>query len=352
LTRKGSQDDLMILDVHIEERPHLGSFQFGIAYSEYEGMVGQIAVSRENLFGRGQTLGVSMYKGGRSKSLSLRFGEPWLFDKDISGSITVYGSKREYYEYTTESMGGALGVGFPLEAWGLGDLTRGSVRISYDNSDIDEIEETAARVIREMAGKNVTNSIALGIGRDSRDRPLFTSKGSVNSFSIETAGGFLGGDVAFNKYQVKTEWYFPLFWSTVFMVRGTAGLIKPKGQTKVPVFQKYILGGPGSVRGFDEYSISPRDPVTGDRVRGEKMMYYNFEYRIPIREKEMYGVVFFDAGNVWTEEQDYDFTGMRMAVGVGVMWDSPMGPLSIYFGKKLDPHSDESSSELQMGQSL
>jgi outer membrane protein insertion porin family len=349
VTRKGSEDDLMILDVHIEEKPHLGSLQFGVAYSDYEGLVGQVAVTRENLFGRGQSLGVSMYRGDRSKSLSLRFAEPWLCDKDISGSISVYGSKLEYYEYTTKSVGGALGVGFPLEAWGLGDLTRGSVRISHDNSDISDIEVIAAYVIKEMAGKNVTNSIAFGIGRDSRDRPLFTNKGSVNSFSIETAGGFLGGDVGFNKYQVSTEWYFPLPWSTVFVAKGTAGLIKRKEGNKLPVFQKYILGGPGSVRGFDEYSISPRDPVSGDRIRGEKMMFYNFEYRIPIREREMVGVVFFDAGNVWTEEQNYDFTDMRMAVGVGVMWDSPMGPLSIFFGKKLDPHRDESSSELQMG---
>ncbi len=350
LTRKGSQDDLMILDVDVEERPHLGSFNFGVAYSEYEGLVGQFAVTRENLFGRGQSLSLSVYRGGASRSLSLRFAEPWLFDKDISGSITVYGSNREYYEYTAKSVGGALGVGFPLEAWGLGDLTRGSVRVSHDSSDISDIGGTASRVIQEMAGKNVTNSIAFGIGRDSRDRPLFTSKGSVNSFSIETAGGFLGGDVAFNRFQVSAEWYFPLFWSTVFMARGTAGLIKPKGETKLPVFQKYILGGPGSVRGFDDYSISPRDPVTGDRIRGEKMMYYNFEYRIPIRKGEMVGVVFLDAGNVWTEEQNYDFTGMRMAVGVGVMWDSPMGPMSIYFGRKLDPHKGESTGELQMGQ--
>ncbi len=350
LTRKGSQDDLMVLDVHVEERPTLGSFNFGVAYSEYEGIVGQFAVTRENLFGRGQSLSAAIYSGDRSKSLSLGFGEPWLFDKDISGSIMVYGSKMKYYEYTTQSMGGALGVGFPLEAWGLGDLTRGSVRISHDSSDIAEIAGTAAYVIKEMAGKNVTNSIVLGIGRDSRNRPLFTNKGSVNSFSIETAGGFLGGDVAFNRYQVSTEWYFPLFWSTVFMARGTAGLIKPKGKTKLPVFQKYILGGPGSVRGFDDYSITPRDPVTGDRIRGEKMMCYNFEYRIPVREGEMVGVVFFDAGNVWTEEQNYDFTDMRMAAGVGVMWDAPMmGPLSVYLGMKLDPHEGESTSELQMG---
>jgi outer membrane protein insertion porin family len=206
--------------------------------------------------------------------------------------------------------------------------------------------------IKEMEGKNVTNSITLGISRISWDRPWLPSKGSYNGFSVETAGGFLGGDVGYNKYQLRTEWYFPLFWSTVFVAKGNAGLIKRKGQEKLPVFKKYILGGVGTVRGFDDYSISPRDPISGDRIRGEKMMFYNFEYRFPLgKEKGITGLVFFDAGNVWTEEEDFDFTGMRMSVGVGGMWVTPMlGRMSIFYGRKLNPHTNESAGEIQFSQ--
>jgi outer membrane protein insertion porin family len=255
----------------------------------------------------------------------------------------------EYYEYTTQSIGAAMGIGFPLESWGLGDLTRGSVRLSYEASDIQDVASSAAMVIREMEGKNITNSITLGISRISWDKPWLPTKGSLNSFSFETAGGILGGEVGYNKYMLRTEWYFPLFWSTVFVVKGNVGLIERKRQEKLPVFKKFILGGVGSVRGFDDYSISPRDPVSGDRIRGEKMMFYNFEYRVPLsKERGIVGLVFFDAGNVWTEEENFDFKGMRMAVGVGGMWWTPMmGQMSIFYGRKLDPHSNESTGEIQ-----
>jgi outer membrane protein insertion porin family len=348
-TRNGSQDDRIILDVHVEESYQTGSFSFGIAYSDYEGLVGQASVSRENLFGRGQRLSTSVNWGSRSRSAMINFTEPWLFDKDISGSFTGYFTDYEYYEYTTESFGIAVGMGFPLESWGLGDLVRGSVRLGHDNSNIYDVAPFAASVIREMEGKNITNSVTLGISRISWDKPWLPSKGSLNSFSVETAGGILGGDVGYNKFDLRTEWYFPLFWGTVFVAKGNVGLIKRKKQETLPVFKKYILGGPGSVRGFDDYSITPRDPVTGDRIRGEKMMFYNFEFQFPLsKEQGITGLVFFDAGNVWTAEQDYDFRDMRMAVGVGGKWYTPMlGQMSIFYGRKLNPHTNESSGEIQ-----
>ncbi len=348
-TRKGSQDDLIILDVNVEESYRTGSWGLGVAWSDYEGFVGNANISVENLFGRGQQLSTSVYWGSRSKSASIQFTEPWLYDRDISGSIMTFLTEYKYYEYTSKSIGGAVGLGFPLESWGLGDLTRGSVRFLHESSDIQDISGIASMVIKEMEGKNTTNGITLGISRISWDNPWLPTKGSYNSFSVESTGGILGGDVGYNKYMLRTEWYFPLFWSTVFVAKGNVGLIKRKGQEKLPVFKKFILGGVGSVRGFDDYSISPRDPVTGDRIRGEKMMCYNFEWRFPLGKKHgVTGLVFFDAGNVWTEDENYDFTGMRMSVGVGGMWWTPMmGQMSIYYGRKLDPHMHESAGEIQ-----
>jgi outer membrane protein insertion porin family len=348
-TENGSQDDLIVLDVSVEESYKTGSFTFGIAYSDYEGLVGHASISRENLFGRGQSIGTSVYWGDLSKNVTIQFTEPWLFDKDISGTVMGYLQEYEYYEYTMESYGLAVGMGFPLESWGLGDLTRGSIRLGHDASDIYDVAPSAAKVIRDMQGRNTTNSITLAISRISWDQPWLPTKGSANSFSFETAGGILGGEVGYNKFDLRTEWYFPLFWGTVFVAKGDVGLIKRKGQEALPVFKKYILGGPGSVRGFDDYSISPRDPVSGDRIRGEKMMFYNFEYRFPLsKEQGITGLVFFDTGNVWTIEENYDFRDMRMAVGVGGMWYTPMlGRMSIFYGRKLDPHTNESAGEIQ-----
>ncbi|HDZ23412.1 MAG TPA: outer membrane protein assembly factor BamA, partial [Desulfobacteraceae bacterium] len=99
------------------------------------------------------------------------------------------------------------------------------------------------------------------------------------------------------------------------------------------------------VRGFDYASISPRDPATGDKIGGEKMMVYNLEYRFPLqKEQGVVGVVFFDAGNVFEKEDDWTFSGIRRSVGAGIRWYSPVGPLRLEYGKNLDPRDDEPSS--------
>ncbi|UCF57088.1 MAG: outer membrane protein assembly factor BamA, partial [Deltaproteobacteria bacterium] len=300
-TKKGSQDDLMVLNVNVKERP-TGSFSFGGGYSTFENAIATFQISQNNLFGRGQKLAGAAYIGSRTQNFDVRFTEPWLYDKPISGTINLINWEREYDEFIRDSVGGSLGFGFPLELLGLDEFTRGSVEYTYDDADIYDVEETAAIEIKEMEGKNVTSSVSLGIRRDSKDKPFLTTRGSVNSFTFETSGGILGGDVGFNKYVFKTAWFFPLPWSTVLMAQGRWGLINQKADEKLPVYQKFRIGGINTVRGFDDFDISPRDPETGDRIGGEKMMVYNLEYRFPLlKEQGLMGLVFFDAGNVFTD---------------------------------------------------
>lgn len=342
-TKKGSQDDLMILNINVKERP-TGSFSIGAGYSSFENAIGMFQVAQNNLFGYGQKLAAAARFGSRTTNFDIKFTEPWLMDRPISSSIGLYKFKREYYEYTKDSIGGALGFGFPI---GIDvDYTRGSIRYEYDDAEISNIQEGAATAIKEMQGTNVTSSITLGIKRDSKDRPWNTTKGSVNSMSFEYAGGPFGGDVYFNKYLARSAWYFPLPWKTVFMAQGRWGYMKRRSGGKLPIYQKFRLGGINSVRGFDYSSISPKDPATGDRIGGEKMMVYNFEYRFPlIKEQGVVGLVFFDAGNVFTKDENYTFSGIRRSAGTGIRWYSPIGPLRLEYGKNLDQQAGESSGE-------
>lgn len=343
-TQKGSRDDLMVLNINVKERP-TGSFILGAGFSSFEGAIGMFQVAQNNLFGYGQKLSASARLGGRTQQFDIRFTEPWLLDKPLSAGIDIYKWERQYDEYTKDSLGGALRFGFPL---GLDEFTRGRVRYAYDEADIFDIEEDAAVAIRDMKGKNLTSSITLGINRNSKDRPWHTTKGSVNSISFEYAGSPLGGDVTFNKYLATSAWYFPLPWKTVFLAQGRWGYVKKRSGGKLPIYQKFRTGGINTVRGFDFGSISPKDPATGDRIGGEKMMIYNLEYRFPlIKEQGVVGLVFFDAGNVYTKDESYAFSGIRRSAGCGIRWYSPIGPLRLEYGKKLDQKEDESSGEYE-----
>ena len=354
-TKKGSQDDLMVLDLKVKEQP-TGSFSFGVGYSQFESAIGNFSVSENNLFGRGQKLVGSAMIGGRTQNIDIRFTEPWLFDKPLSGTFTVYNWEREYDEYTVDSLGAGFRFGFPLLSIGLDEYTRGSVGYSYDSADISDIAETASAEIKEMAGKNVTSSFSLGISRDSTDRPFLTTEGSINSLNFESAGGILGGDVGFNKVVARSAWYFPLFWKTVFLVQGRGGYIDEKSGEKLPVYHKFRIGGINSVRGFEAFSISPRDPATvdlatgypGDPIGGNQMLIFNTEYRFPLlKEQGIFGLVFFDAGNVFTDDPDaITVSGLRTGAGGGIRWYSPVGPLRVEYGVNLQPEPWESASEV------
>ncbi|MCG2778072.1 MAG: outer membrane protein assembly factor BamA, partial [Desulfobacterales bacterium] len=319
-TKKGSTEDLMVLDVNVKERS-TGQFSIGAGYSSEDSAFGVFQISQNNLFGRGQRLQASAKIGGISRAFDISFLEPWLFDKPVSGGIDVYNRSREYNEYTRDALGGDLLFGFPLP---IDEFTRGTVKYGYDDTDISKVPEDAALEIKEMEGQNVTSSMTFAITRDSRDKLWDTSKGSYNRLRFEYAGGVLGGDIGFNKYIAKTGWYFPLFWDTVFLVNGTWGFVVQRTGEELPVYQKFSIGGIQTVRGFEYESISPRDPETGDRIGGEKMMYYNVEFRFPLaKEQGVVGVVFFDAGNVFTKDETYTFNGIRTSAGGGIRWYSP-----------------------------
>ncbi|MCP4683475.1 MAG: outer membrane protein assembly factor BamA [Desulfobacterales bacterium] len=357
-TKKGSSDDLMILDVNVKEQ-RTGSFSVGAGYSGEDGAFAMFQISQNNLFGRGQKLQGSAKLGGRTTQTDVKFIEPWLFDTPISFSFDIYKFERDYEDlystdnddyddYTRDGKGTRISFGYPLTK---NRLTRATVRYGLDHSDISGVPDDASEEVREMEGQNVTSSITLGISRDSRDEPWNTHKGSLNSFSVEYAGGVLGGDVYFTKYRLRSAWYFPLFWNTVFLAAGNCGYVQKSSGGKLPIYQKFQLGGMSSVRGFDYGDISPRDEATGDRVGGEKMMYFNFEYRFPLlTEQGIVGLVFFDAGNVLTdadntlpEDDSFAFDDLRKSVGGGIRWYSPMGPLRLEYGKNLDPQEGEKS---------
>ncbi len=133
----------------------------------------------------------------------------------------------------------------------------------------------------------------------------------------------------------------------MFVAQARGGLINQKSGEKLPVYQKFRIGGINTVRGFGAFSISPKDAQTGDVVGGTEMLIFNVEYRFPLLvEQGIVGLVFFDAGNVFTDDPNtVSVSGLRTGAGGGIRWFSPVGPLRVEYGFNLDPLPDESSSE-------
>ncbi|MDY7034491.1 MAG: outer membrane protein assembly factor BamA [Thermodesulfobacteriota bacterium] len=339
-TERGSLDDKLNLNIKVKERP-TGAVSAGFGYSSIDHLFGMLQVSESNLFGRGQKLSFVAKLGGSSHTYNLGFTEPWFLDTRVSAGFDIYDASREYTDYTKEVQGGDIRFGFPTP----GEYTRLYLTYRYEDVFITDVSDSASEVIRDEEGTSVTSSITTTLLRDSRDSTIFPSKGSKNSISIEYAGGVLGGTNYFTKYIGSTTWYFPLFWDTVFMTRSVIGYVHGNEGRDVPLFERFFLGGIYTIRGFETYSIGPTDPETGDVIGGDKELIFNVEYIFPlVKDAGINGVIFFDAGNAFDDDEDFDLRDLRRSVGAGIRWYSPMGPLRLEWGYNLKPKPDEKQS--------
>ncbi|MDD2904149.1 MAG: BamA/TamA family outer membrane protein [Syntrophales bacterium] len=297
-----------------------------------------VEISHNNLFGRGQQIKAQGIIGAISTRFRLSFTEPYLFDRPLSAGFDAFIWEREYTEYTRKSRGGDVRLAHPLR-W---KYTRLYGMYRFENVTLSGLQWYASPVLQEAATIHNTSATSLTLRRDSRDAIFNPTRGSDNSFNIEMAG--LGGDTAFLRYIVESGWYFPLWWKTVGVIHGRLGYMMRLPWGALPAYEKFYLGGIDSIRGFKYADISPRDPVTGERIGGDKFVQLNLEYRFPLIKKlGVTGTVFFDAGNVYGSNQAF-FSSMRTSVGCGFRWFSPMGPLRVEWGYNLRPKSWEKHS--------
>lgn len=342
-TQRGSADDQMVLDIEVTEKP-TGTFSFGGGFSSTEGVFGMASISQRNLFGLGQILRLRAELGGVTTRFTLSFTEPWLFDIPLSAGFDLYNWERDYDTYDKDSTGGALRFGYPVF-----DYTRAYLSYRYDLSEVTDVEEDAAREIRELEGELATSSITASLRYDSRDRAFNPTEGGTHSLSVEYAG--LGGDIAFTKVLAETGQYIPLFWETVGFLHAEGGWVTENSGGILPDYEKFYLGGINSLRGFDWRDVSLEDEA-GAEIGGFKYIQFNAEFILPlIKDAGLVGVLFYDTGNVFDDDEEIKFDQLRESAGFGFRWYSPMGPIRIEYGFILDREEDEESGrwEFSMG---
>ena len=205
---------------------------------------------------------------------------------------------------------------------------------TFDRSDISNVDETAADSIKRDEGLNIKSSITGTIRYDSRDQLFHPTEGSFHSGSVEVAG--LGGNVGFTKLIGETIWYYPLFWQLVGVVRGKAGLVEKISGLDLPDYEKFYMYGIDGLRGFERDDLSPRDE-NGAEIGGNKFVQLNVEIRFPLVKKAgVYGVGFFDTGDIYSESEEIRLDQLRESAGPGIRWLSPVGPILLAYGFILD----------------
>jgi len=327
----------MNITVNVKEKS-TGQFSVGAGYSSVDKLILMGEISENNFLGMGHRLALSGNIGGTSSRFNLSWTNPRLNDSNVSVGGDLFNWRREYNDYTRDSKGGAIRFGHPVwRKWRMYES------YSYTDTQLSDVAPNASFIIQESQNVPITSAVKLSFVRDTRNKLYGATRGSRNNVSVKYAGGILAGDSQFTKVEGTSSWYFPLpIFSTVFHVLGSAGAAFENEPDKLPVYERFYLGGMSSIRGYEYGMVSPIDPETGDRIGGDRMWYTNLELVFPIVKKQgVYGVVFFDAGDSIAEGDEYTFNEIAKGTGVELRWLSPMGPLRVVYGYNIDPLPDE-----------
>jgi outer membrane protein insertion porin family len=339
-TTPGSSKDKIVVHIEVTEKP-TGLFSIGGGYSSQDGALGTLDLSQNNFLGRGWQVFLRLRGGAQTQQGTIGFTEPWLFDRPLAAGFDLFNNRRIFNDYTINSLGGDVRMGHPL-----GDYARWNLIYKLEQDDVTGVNPNASQELLDAKGTTITSVLGGSIGRDTRDNLADPTKGNFSTIGADFAG-IATTDNRYVRLTATTIQHQSLWFGHV--LSGRLGTSYEVGwSTKpVPLFERFYLGGPNSIRSFKLRQISPRDD-SGTRIGGNFQVLGNLEYTMPT----FYGVklaLFFDAGNVYGPDNHLgtkiDLTSLKYAVGMGLRWNSPFGPIRVDYGVNPDPRPGDKFGE-------
>ena len=341
------------LVINVEEAS-TGHVELGAGFSSIDSLFGFVGYREGNfdLFnppyfrGGGQKLRVGATVGLRRKDYQVSFTEPWFLNRKLALGVDLYHSELNYYSdlYDFTQTGARLSLTKALPFNFIG-----SVSYTIENIGLEDVDEEAPLIIRLEPENRLVSKVGASLAYDTRNNAVEPTRGQRTELLTELAGGPFGAEADFFKWEVRTSWFFPGFFEGhVWEVNARSGVVEPYGDTdRVPLFDRYFLGGVTSLRGFRYRTVGPHQSDTpdgdGEPVGGNTFYFGSVDYTIPIVERLKFAL-FYDIGNVMLDGYDYDFGNYSDNWGVGIRLNIPrLGPLRLDYGIPINYDSDNVS---------
>jgi outer membrane protein insertion porin family len=359
--------DQVDVNMDVTEKP-TGSIMLGAGYSSSTKVSVSGSISQANAFGSGNTIGVSVDTSSLNRTIAVSSTNPYFTDDGVSRSYEVYLRTTSpplintgYYQIRTTGANVKYGVPFSeLDTvfFGVGlernELwTYTNVSGYYDSPPIYKTYVDSINGNNNSANTGIDNASTLGVPltaawqRDSRDSALVPTKGRYQRANFEISP--LGGS---NYYRAtyQQQYFQPMFGSTTLALNGEIDYGHGLGGKTYPVFKNYFGGGIGSVRGYASSSLGPKDAV-GDALGGSSRVIANVEWQFPFPgsvDRTLRWFTFVDGGNVYA---NFGQGGLKYSTGLGISWESPIGPLKLSLGKALNATTGDQTQmfQFQMG---
>ena len=345
----GSQD-LVDIDLSVTERPS-GSFMAGLGYSGGAGVSLNFSVSMENFLGTGKRVSAEVSNSDVSRVYSFSHTDPYHTIDGVSQSVRAFFRETDtreasVAEYTTDVFGGSLGYGIPLS-----EYDRVRLGIEFEHM---AIETTSFTPLSYVSFLNTHGDefdfykLTMGWSHDTRNRTVFADSGFLQTINGELV--VPGSDIEYYKVTSRSNWLSPITKRLTFSADANIGLGDGLGDlTQLPFFDKFYAGGVHSVRGYRSNSLGPRE--RGDVIGGDFRTVGSLEVLFPppfaADSQTVRLSTFFDIGNVYAEAGDFESDELRQSAGIGLVWLSPMAPLSFSISNAINAVEGDDTETFQ-----
>lgn len=355
----GSADQVDV-EVTVKEKP-AGNLAAGIGFSQSDGILLNASVTQNNFLGTGKQVAVAFNNSASTTLYQFGYTNPYYTVDGISRGFNLSYRETDYDEligadYATDVGIAGLNFGLPIT-----DTSRAGLGLNYQYTDFTAGESTIAQEFVANNGHTFNDySLAASYIRDTRDKAVFPTRGSLRSLRAELT--VPGSDLQYYRLRYDEQLYVPLTSRFIVALNANLGYGDGYGDMEtLPFFENFYAGGPRSVRGWKANTLGPREISTDDPVGGNLKLAGSVELFAPAPiggqfEKSLRLGAFLDFGNVWSTQDSplltsngFDLGDLRYSTGLSVTWLSPVGALSISFAVPLNEKEGDDTQVFQFG---
>lgn len=344
--------DQVDLTINVVEKP-TGSLTLGAGFSSGDGLGLSFGLKQENAFGSGNSLGVQINTSKFNRVIVFNTTDPYFTADGVSRTIDFYHRTSSPYQdrnsYQFVTSGGSLRFGVPFTETDTVYFGAG-----IEQTRIEPGTGLPASYLTYAAQYGYSSTavpLTVGWGRDRRDSALAPNSGIYQRANAEWS---VAGDVRYLRTTYQYQEYIPLSKQFTAAFNGEVGLGVAMGGRSYPVVKKFYGGGLGSVRGFEQGSLGPRD-VFGTIEGGNRKLNLNAELLTPFpgagNDRTLRLYAFLDAGGVAGPDGglaiNENANSLRSSAGVGISWISPVGPLRLAFAKPIKKFDGDRIQSMQ-----
>lgn len=304
---------------------------FTLGYGTYDGGKAGLRLADKNLFGTGRPLTLAVDYSQRGIGAELAYFDPWFLDHPkLNMRAKIFRVNRQEEGYDKEETGGRIDLG-----WKVTPRFESGVFLQQSAVKITESEEKPIDPL--LLGPTDYTLVSIGLieSIDYRDNQMAPTRGWILTGAFDVAS--VDGAQSFTREVVRFSWYLPVA-RCQLALGARVGAIQPIAEG-IPIDARFFNGGANTVRSFAERDLGPKDN-NGNPLGGEFFTVFNAELTFPLGIAGLQGAVFADAGNLqsWTDRGVED---LRYALGIGLRYALPVGPLRLDYGINPDRREDE-----------